>query len=182
MTRHRTGSALSIVLSLFCLILPAAAIATAPDTQTAAVDSLWRNLAPKLYIQDETWSDLDYIKSEITFVNYVRDRTEADIQLIITYQTTGDGGKEYCLTFQGLGSYQDISLVLKHTTAPDATNEDIRKTLVDTIKRGLVPYVSRTKLRDRLTSNLLHPAHRPQFLTLGGIGSSRLPCMVMRTV
>jgi hypothetical protein len=138
--------------------LPAAVIAATPDTQTADADSLWRNLAPKLYIQDETWADLDYIKSEITFVNYVRDRTEADIQLIITCQTTGDGGKEYCLTFQGLGSYHDIGLVLKHTTAPDATDDEVRKALVDTIKRGLVPYVSCTKLRDWLSVEFTPPS------------------------
>ena len=113
-------------------------------------DSSWRDLAPKLYIQDETWADIEFIKTEITFVNYVRDRTEADIQLNITNQVTADGGREYCLDFLGLGSYRDVNAVLKLTTAPDATPDETRQALVDGIKRGLVPYVARTGLRDAL--------------------------------
>jgi hypothetical protein len=131
--------------------MPTTVIAATPDTLAAKANSTWRNKAPKLYIQDETYADQDYIKSEITFVNYVRDRTEADVQLMITCQTTANGGQEYCLTFEGLGSYHDINAVLKQTTAPDATNDEIRKALVDGIRRGLVAYVSRTSLRDDLS-------------------------------
>lgn len=122
-----------------------------------ADSSSWRNLAPRLYIQDETSADIDYIKTEITFVNYVRDRTEADIQLTITRQTTGEGGQEYCLTFQGLGSFRDISSVLKHTTGPAATDDDIRAALVASIRRGLVPFVARTPLRDHLNIEFTPP-------------------------
>jgi hypothetical protein len=91
-------------------------------------------------------------------VNYVRDRTEADVQLTITCQTTGDGGREYCLAFLGLGSFRDINSVLKHTTAPDATPDEIRKALVNTIRRGLVPYVARTGLRDALSIEFTPPS------------------------
>jgi hypothetical protein len=140
------------------LALTAAARAEPSDSTAARPDSSWRDLAPRLYIQDETWSDIDFIKTEVTFVNYVRDRTEADVQLTITCQATGDGGREYCLAFLGLGSYRDINSVLKHTTAPDATPDEARKTLVDNIKRGLVPYVARTGLRDALNIEFTPPA------------------------
>jgi hypothetical protein len=155
--RLNRGLALATVLNLSCLVLPTTAIAAKPDTLVAKADSAWRNQAPKLYVQDETYADEDYIKSEITFVNYVRDRTEADVQLIVTNQTTANGGREYCLTFQGMGSYHDIGAVLKHTTAPDATDDEIRKALVDGIKRGLVAYVSRTGLRDNLSVGFTPP-------------------------
>ena len=124
---------------------------------TAGPDSSWRNLAPRLYIQDQTFADIDFIKTEITFVNYVRDRNDADVQLMITSQRTGDGGLEYCLTFEGLGTFSDINAVLKHTTAPDATPDNTRRSLVDAIKRGLVPYVARTKLRDNLQVEFTPP-------------------------
>jgi hypothetical protein len=142
------------------LALTAAASAEPSDSTAARPDSSWRDLAPRLYVQDETWSDIDFIKTEVTFVNYVRDRTEADMQLTITCQTTGDGGREYCLTFAGLGSFHDINSVLKHTTAPDATPDEVRKALVDAIKRGLVPYVARTGLRDALSIEFTPPAAR----------------------
>jgi hypothetical protein len=137
-------------LGLCSLVVCAVAFA-APEAGTSPPDSSWRELAPKLYIQDETHADVDYIKSEVTFVSYVRDRTEADVQLTITRQSTGDGGWEYCLTFLGLGDYRDIGSLLKHTTAPDATDDETRQALVEAIRRGLVPYVSRTRLRDYLS-------------------------------
>jgi hypothetical protein len=140
------------------LALTAAASAEPSDSTAARPDSSWRNQAPRLYVRDETWADINYVKTEITFVNYVRDRTEADVQLDITCQTTGDGGREYCLTFLGLSSFRDIKSVLKHTTAPDATPDDVRKALVEAIKRGLVPYVARTGLRDMLRVEFTPPA------------------------
>jgi hypothetical protein len=152
-------SVLRIVLALG-LALTAAARAEPSDSTAARPDSSWRDLAPRLYIQDETWSDIDFVKTEVTFVNYVRDRTEADVQLTINCQTTGDGGREYCLTFLGLGSFRDINSVLKHTTAPDATPDAARKALVDNIRRGLVPYVARTGLRDALSIEFAPPTAR----------------------
>jgi hypothetical protein len=136
------------------LIAIASAESSAP---TAGPDSSWRDLAPKLYIQDQTWADINFIKTEITFVNYVRDRNEADVQLMITCQTTGDDGLEYCLTFEGLGAFHNINALIKHTTAPDATRDDTRRALVDAIKCGLVPYVARTKLRDNLQVEFTPP-------------------------
>jgi len=144
--------------ALLALGLALTAAAQPSDLPTAGPDSSWRDLAPRLYVQDETWSDMDFIKTELTFVNYVRDRTEADVQLTITSQTTGDGGSEYCLNFIGLGSFHDINSVLKHTTAPAATPDETRKALVDNIRRGLVPYVARTGLRDALSIEFTPPA------------------------
>jgi len=131
---------------------------TVLNAQVVDVDSLWRNSAPKLYIQDETGLDLDYIKSEIIFVNYVRERKDADIHLIITYQITASGGKEYSLTFEGMGSFHDIGYILKQTTQPDATDDEIRKLLVASIKRGLVSYIAHTDLRNNLNIEFAPPS------------------------
>ena len=38
--------------------------------------------------------DENYIRTEITFVNYVRDRTLADVHVLITTQATGGGGTD----------------------------------------------------------------------------------------
>ncbi|MDH4271506.1 MAG: hypothetical protein OEW18_05965, partial [Candidatus Aminicenantes bacterium] len=46
--------------------------------------------APKIYI-DCDWCDFDYVKTEITFVNYVRDRKEAQVHVLINIQPTGSG-------------------------------------------------------------------------------------------
>ena len=55
-----------------------------------------KKAAPKVFL-DGTRIDMDYIRTEITFVNYVRDRKEADVHVLITQQRTGGGGREYTL-------------------------------------------------------------------------------------
>ena len=63
--------------------------------------------APKVYIDFER-GDMDYIRTEIPFVNYVRDRKEADVHVLITTQATGSGGTEYTLAFIGQGAYAGV--------------------------------------------------------------------------
>jgi hypothetical protein len=46
--------------------------------------------------------DQNYIRTEITFVSYVRDRTEADVHVLVTTQGTGGGGIQYSLKFIGI--------------------------------------------------------------------------------
>jgi hypothetical protein len=139
------------------LALTAAAWAEPSDSTAARPDSSWRNQAPRLYIQDETYADVDYIRTEITFVNYVRDPKEADIHLIISSSTTGCGGSEYTLDFKGLGAFKDMSFALRHNTKADVTSDESRTALVAAIKRGLAPYVARTGLRDMLSVDFTPP-------------------------
>jgi len=60
---------------------------------------LERDAAVKVYL-DCLGCDTDFIKKEITFVNYVRDRIIADIHIFVTTQMTGSGGKEYSINFR----------------------------------------------------------------------------------
>jgi hypothetical protein len=59
------------------LALDLAAQEKAP-VQAVNLDQLKEN-APKVYIDCQE-CDIDYIRTEITFVNYVRDRKEADVK------------------------------------------------------------------------------------------------------
>jgi|WetSurMetagenome_2_1015567.scaffolds.fasta_scaffold627173_1 hypothetical protein len=45
--------------------------------------------------------DNEHIKREIPFIDYVRDRKQAQIHIMMTTQLTGSGGKEYSLFFIG---------------------------------------------------------------------------------
>ena len=56
--------------------------------------------------------DENYIRTEITFVNYVRDRTLADVHVLITTQATGGGGTEYTLKFIGLERFKGLENTL----------------------------------------------------------------------
>jgi hypothetical protein len=108
-----------------------------------------RQTAPHVFIDCERWvCDLTYVRSEITFINYMRDRENADIHLMITRRTTGGGGREYTLEFIGLRSYQGKDATLKYFSKSTDSEDQVRKGLVNILKQGLIPYVSDTPLAE----------------------------------
>ena len=90
--------------------------------------------------------DFDYFREEIPFVNYVRDRMDAQLHVLVTQQSTGAGGIEYTLHFLGLEEHRQRQDTLRYVSLPDETDDETRSGLVRTVKLGLVPYVSSTPL------------------------------------
>ena len=121
-------------------------------TAIAQRDSLFefQKNAIKIYI-DCSRCDFDYIRKEINFVNYVRDRNDAQVYILITTQSTGSGGTEYTLTFLGKQEFNSINDTLIFTTNKNDTEDLIRKELVRSLKLGLVRYVSKTPLSEKLS-------------------------------
>ena len=106
--------------------------------------------APKVFL-DCYQCDHDYIRTEIPFVNYVRDRKEADIHLLITTQRTGAGGMEYTMAFIGLQDFIGIQDTLKYVSQSTDTRDDVRKGMVRVIKLGLIPFINKTPIADYIT-------------------------------
>lgn len=86
----------------------------------------------------------DYMKREIRFVNYVRDPRMADVYVLITSQSTGSGGREYTITYQGQNDYEGIDDTLKFIRNRTDTYEIYRQGLIKVIKQGLMRYVATT--------------------------------------
>lgn len=131
---------------------------TAVQTQLTEAEEL-KKQAPRVYLDCEA-CDLDYIRTEITFVNYVRDRKEAQIYILITTQRTGSGGKEYTLTFMGQQDFQGVDVVHKYFSSQTDTEDEIREGLTNAIKIGLMTYMARTPIRRYLAISYL-PETKP---------------------
>jgi hypothetical protein len=101
--------------------------------------------APKVFIDCDS-CDIDYIRTEITFVNYVWDRQEADVHILITTQSTGSQGREYTIAFIGQKDYADLQNTLKFFSNATDTEDEIRQGLAQTLRLGLGPYVARTPM------------------------------------
>jgi len=142
----RNSPRLALIILLFASLGPGALAQSQPG-QTD-IESLKRT-APKVYI-DCGMCDIEYIKTEITFVNYVRDRKEADVHVLITTQATGSGGREYTLHFSGQNGYTGLDDTVKYFSNQTDTDDDVRKGLVKTIKMGLMTYVARTPIAGRI--------------------------------
>jgi len=88
----------------------------------------------------------NYLRTEITFVNYVRDVRVADVYIISTYERTGSGGVTYKYFLSGQNRYEGMGDTIVVTTSPDDTEDAIRKKQVNAIKMGLMRYVLNTPL------------------------------------
>ncbi|MFC1575328.1 hypothetical protein ACFL5A_01610 [Gemmatimonadota bacterium] len=105
--------------------------------------------------------DFDYFREEVPFVNYVRDRVDARLHVLVTQQQTGAGGFEYTFHFIGLGLLEAQEDTLQYTSLPDETDDETRAGMVRAFKLGLVPYVSSTPLGRRLDVRYEGPRGMP---------------------
>ena len=86
----------------------------------------------------------DYLREEIDFVDFVRDRTQAGVHVIITNTGTGSGGREYVLSFIGQSALSGQDTTLKAITATGDPEDVRRRQLLTTLRIGLLSYLART--------------------------------------
>lgn len=98
---------------------------------------------PNVYL-DCSACDVTYIRTNISFVNYVRDQADADIYLLINDQRTGGGGREFTLIFSEIDTPGGRADTLRYLSSSSDTGDERRIGLNRHIKIGLVPYVSQT--------------------------------------
>jgi len=92
----------------------------------------------------------DFLRSEITFVDYVRDRMEADVHLLITSTTTGSGGREYTAEFIGIGRFDGLQHTLKAFTTTSDSDDIMRRQIANTVRLGLLTFIAREGVPQRL--------------------------------
>ncbi len=111
-----------------------------------------KNQAPRVFI-DCRRCDKDYIRTEITFVNFVRDKEECDIHVLITDQRTGADGREYTMTFMGRNEYSHIEHTLVYISQKTDTRDETRLGMVNTLRKGLFPYMVENPLMEHFSLN-----------------------------
>ena len=132
----------SLILFLILLLIPKYGMG---DKGPGSEDAM----APRVFLDcDYQNIDVNFIKEEITFVHYVRDRQAADIHLIITFRRTGSGGREYNMEFIGLGKNKGNNRDLKFYSNATDSKEKQRQGLVKKLKQGFFPYISDTPMAD----------------------------------
>jgi hypothetical protein len=131
-----------------CLVSTLAMFPIAPRAQDQAPPS--PSSALRMFLDCSYYCDEQFLRKEITFVDWMRDRKDADVHVLVTTQSTGGGGTEYTIKFIGLGRFVDVEQTLKHVSTSTSTSDEIRRGIADVLKRGLVRYVSETPLAGRL--------------------------------
>lgn len=106
-----------------------------------SLDSSSRNYL-NIYL-DGAYGFEEYIKTEIPFVNYVRDRFQAQVHLLVATQQTGSGGSDYSIFFLGQNEFKDRNDTLHYIANINNTDDETRIGLVQILKMGLMPYVAK---------------------------------------
>lgn len=93
----------------------------------------------------------DYLREEIPFVDFVRDRENADVHVLITSTGTGAGGREYTVGFIGLRAMQGRERTLQAVLEPGEPDDIHRRHLLNTVRVGLLDYLTRDGVPQNLT-------------------------------
>lgn len=117
--------------------------------QAAAADSA--AVAQVFLDCQRAFCDGQFIRTEIAWVNFVRDRMLADVHVIVTQQQTGGAGSEYTLSFIGLGARANLQDTAVFATQLGDTDDEIRRQLVRHLSQGLLRYVRGTEAARQLS-------------------------------
>ena len=140
----------AIARSIYTLIgVLTVAVSAAFGEERSSQEEPSRNDALRVFL-DCSSCDENYIRTEITFVNYVRDRLLADVHVLITTQETGGGGTEYTLKFIGLGRFKGVENDLTYSAPQTSTEDERRRGVVSMLKLGLIRYVADSPIASKL--------------------------------
>lgn len=105
--------------------------------------------------------DFDFFRTELRWVDWMRDRQDADVHVIVTSQPTGGGGRQYDVSFQGRGQFDGNRFTLLYSSAADDSTDDRRRGLLRTLSLGLAPFAQSSEVGQRLDLVLRDPAAQP---------------------
>ncbi len=150
----KPGTVSSFILLSLCTAPPIGAAAREP------ADSLQRRGVEALRVFVDCRSrfcDFDHFRREITFINYVRDRTDAQVHVLITTRRTGGGGREFTFAFIGQADFAGVDDSLQYFSGRTDTDDEIRAGLTQTLKIGLVRYVAGTSIAEHIAITYTPP-------------------------
>ena len=102
--------------------------------------------------------DFDFMRDQIRWVNWVRDRLFADVQLLVTSLSTGSGGTEYTVTAIGVDRFRGRADTAVVFVPPNEALDVARRSLARTFSLLVAPYAARTSVASRLTITYAAPS------------------------
>jgi hypothetical protein len=106
---------------------------------------------PKVFLDCvSAYCDFSFLRTEISFVDFVRDRTDSDVHVLVTSESTGGGGDKYTLSFIGQKRFAGVDHLLHFVSSNTNTDDDTRRGLANVIKMGLMHYVADTAVASEI--------------------------------
>ena len=141
------------LLCVALALLPAPCLAQSAAPPASATD------LPKVFLDCiSAYCDTSFLRTDISFVDFVRDRADAEIHVLITAEGTGGGGAKYTVSFLGQKRFAGTDHLLHYVSKNADTDDDVRKGLANVIKMGLMHYVADTAVASEIRITRQKPA------------------------
>jgi hypothetical protein len=145
------------MLGPLLVLATAAVLAQDPQGQPPPGPPPPQGEALRVFLDCQYECDLDYLRTEIMFVNWVRDRYDGQVLVLVTSQTTGGRGTDYTLTFIGEKEFTGRADTLHYIAPPDATGDEIRHGMARIMRLGFVRYAMTTPVAAHLDVRFTPP-------------------------
>ncbi len=107
--------------------------------------------APNVFLDCKTRCYLSHIRTQLNYVNFVRDRQEADIYMLLTSLRTGSGGLEYTLESTGHEEFEGINDTLTFFVDAVSTDGERQNVVTQYVESALIPYLLKSEMRPFIT-------------------------------
>lgn len=131
-------------LFIFCALLCTTPSILLSQTKANGKDEI------KVFVDCNTWCDMNFVKTEINYVDFVPDRFLANVFIMVTAQPTGSGGREIKLFLNGQENFKGMQDTLKFYRTSVDTDAEYREKLVRYLKIGLTRFVAQTSLAQKI--------------------------------
>ena len=110
--------------------------------------------------------DSRYYRTEITWVNWVNDKEDSNVHLIMTSQRTGADGREYVFHFLGVGEHESYDDEHAYRSSPTDTDRETLDGITHTMGLGLAMFADEAGYRSVV---LLTPIDREEEAVARGV-------------
>ena len=159
---HASARGASLLLAVMAA-MAAMAVSPAPipaqDPPAARPAAGAARIPPlRVFVDCQFYCDFDFLRTEIPVVDYVRDRADADLHVLVTRIATGGGGGEYTLNAIGLRRLAGVNDTLRYLEPANSSDDDRRRGIAKTIKLALARHLAGTPAADALQITFSAPA------------------------
>lgn len=152
MSLVRSLCARLLAVGLLATAAPAAAQSPATPAPTATADTASRDRL-RVFLDCQPFVSAcqsDYYVVELPFASWTRDRLFADVHLLVSSLESGNGGREFTITYIGRERFAGTRDTMVVRTLPGDSEDNVRSALATAFRRGLFPFARRTTEGARL--------------------------------
>ena len=118
------------------------------------------NAKTKVFIEcTRSWlCDFDYLRTELSMVDFVRDRFIADVHVQVNTQFTSSGSEQNTIIFKGQNTFSNQDDTLTYFNSSTLSDDEKRKKMVKNVTLGLIKYISHTEAASNIVITYNKPA------------------------